>query len=163
MTIGWVLLFAAVAIAAVLALLGALWLIRALINSRGADPPAWWAVLLAAGVLLAVPAAVLATYLFLPVPVSERTLVNSMERKTDSGGMSSACSERSHRHWRCSITDGAGSGSARYEVTAGRSCWNQPETAAATPKHRCPSTPRAARRCATFWASWTSGKGCSVS
>jgi cytoskeletal protein RodZ len=40
MTIGWVLLFAAVAIAAVLALLGALWLIRALINSRGADPPA---------------------------------------------------------------------------------------------------------------------------
>jgi hypothetical protein len=81
-------------------------------------------VLLAAGVLLAVPAAVLATYLFLPVPVSERTLVNSMERKTDSGGMSSACSERSHRHWRCSITDGAGSGSARYEVTAGRSCWN---------------------------------------
>ena len=124
MTIGWVLFFAAVAIAAVLALLGAVWAVKALISTRGTEPPAWWAVLLAAAILLAVPTAALATYFLLPVPVTERTLVHSMERKTDSAGLASACSERSHRHWRCSIADGAGSGSAAYEVTAGRSCWN---------------------------------------
>jgi hypothetical protein len=124
MTLGWVLFFAAVAIVAVAALLGAVWLIRALINSRGLEPAAWWAVLLAAGVLLAVPAGALVTYFFLPVPISERTLVHSMERKTDSAGMASGCSERAQRRWRCHITHGAGSGSAGYEVTTGRSCWH---------------------------------------
>jgi hypothetical protein len=81
-------------------------------------------VLLAAGVLLVVPAGALATYFFLPVPISERTLVNSMERTTDSAGLSSSCSERGHGRWLCGINDGGGSGSAFYDVAAGRSCWH---------------------------------------
>jgi hypothetical protein len=124
MTIGWVLFFAVVGIACAIGLLGVVWAVRTAINGRGSESPAWWAVLLAAAALLAVPVGVVATYFFLPVPISERTLVNSMERKTDSAGLGSQCSERRHRRWLCNINDGHGSGSAGYDVTAGRSCWH---------------------------------------
>jgi hypothetical protein len=124
MTSGWILFFVAVAMAAVLALLGAVWLVRALINSRESGPPAWWAVLLAAAVLLAVPVAAVATYLLLPVPLTEGTLTQSIERETHSAGFSSECSKREERSWRCSIDDTSGSGVAQYDVTAGRSCWD---------------------------------------
>jgi hypothetical protein len=128
MSVGWVLFFAGVGIAAVLALLGAIWLVRAMINSRGVEPPAWWAVLFAAAVLLAVPTAAVATYLLLPVPITERTLTNSVERDTGSAGMASECSERAAERWRCSVTDRSGSGFAQYMVTAGDRCWHARRT-----------------------------------
>ena len=81
--------------------------------------------MLAAAVLLAVPAVAVATYFVLPVPVTERTLTKSIERETGSAGRynSSSCSDRPGGGWRCSISDSSGSGSVEYAVTAGDQCW----------------------------------------
>jgi hypothetical protein len=125
-TIWWGLFFAAATIVGVLGLLGVVWAVRAAINSRDDGPPVWWAVLLAAAALLAVPTGAVATYLLLPVPITERTLTHSVERETGSAGLysSSSCSERGGKRWRCNIADSAGSGSVEYAVTAGRQCWH---------------------------------------
>jgi heme/copper-type cytochrome/quinol oxidase subunit 2 len=125
-TVWWILFFVAVGVVAVLALFGAFRLVRALVNTRESGPPAWWAVLLAAVVLLVVPAVAVATYFVLPVPVTERTLTQSIERETGSAGLhnSSSCSGRPGGAWRCSISDSSGSGSVEYAVTAGDQCWH---------------------------------------
>jgi hypothetical protein len=77
---------------------------------------------------VAVPTAAVATYLLLPVPISERTLTNSIERDTGSASFSSECSERAAERWRCHVDDRSGSGYAQYVVTAGDSCWHARRT-----------------------------------
>jgi hypothetical protein len=121
-TTGLIVYLVFVALMSLMALLAIAWCVRALVRHRATGPPAAWAVLLGAALLLAVPVAAASAYLFLPAPVSERTLTNSVERETNSAGLASDCSERGNR-WRCDVTDSQGSGSAGYEITAGRSCW----------------------------------------
>jgi hypothetical protein len=96
-----------VLLAALLVLAGAAWIVRQMLRASEEGPPPRWAVLVAAGVLLAVPVGALAAYFAVPAPVSERGLTNSIERETGSAGLGSECSEV--RNGRCiTIRDAAG-------------------------------------------------------
>jgi hypothetical protein len=121
LTAGTIAYLAGFALLVVLALVGAALTVRAVVHSRDEGPPSWWAVLLAAGVLVAVPVGAIAAYLLLPAPVSERGLRHSMERRTDEPG-SFECSDARDERWACRFRDPSG-GTARYEVRAGWSCW----------------------------------------
>jgi hypothetical protein len=128
MTAGLFVYFVLVAVLAMLALAGAALLVRGLVRTREAGPPAWWATLIAATVVLAIPAAAVATYLLLPAPVSARSLANSIEHEVGSGIIPSDCSQVGGGSWRCSVFDAQSSGTAEYLVTAGWSCWHARRT-----------------------------------
>jgi hypothetical protein len=115
-----------VAILCVLGLVGVVWAVRVAINTTDSGPRAWWAVLLAAAALLAVPVGAAAIYFLLPLPVTETILTQSLERETGSAGFysSSSCTERGDKRWRCKVPDSSGSGLAEYAVTAGHRCWH---------------------------------------
>ncbi len=68
-------------------------------------------------------------YFLLPVPVSERSLTNSIERETRSAALSSECSEIVDGRWRCHVNDSSGSGTSDYAVDTGFSCWHARRTA----------------------------------
>lgn len=126
MTVGLAVYLAVLFVVAAAALLGVILVMRALIGIREEGPPPWWAVLLGALILLAVPVAAAAAYLRLPAPVTERTLLNSVDREAYDANTSfsarSCSKEESPQRWSCELTDPSGN-VAGYSVTAGRRCW----------------------------------------
>lgn len=123
-TLAWALFFLLVLLAAVLVLVGVRWAVSGLIDVRsGGGGPAPWAVLVGAGLLLALPLCAVAAYFLLPAPTSATTLINSLERETGSAGRIGACIQRSGERWRCRVNDSSGSGLAGYAVTAEARCW----------------------------------------
>jgi hypothetical protein len=129
------------AVLGLVVLLGAALLVRRLIRRNEGPPPAW-AVALGAVVILAIPIAAAGAYFFVPVPVSDRGLTNSIEREADSTDLlESRCEQSRDESWRCNVLDGEGSGSSDYVVTTGWSCW----TARRVPQRFPPETPMPAR------------------
>jgi hypothetical protein len=122
-TVGLAVYLAVLFVVAAAALVGVVLLIRALIGIRAEGPPPWWAVLLGALVLLAVPAVAAAAYFRLPAPLTERTLLNSIDREENSSFEATSCSkEELPQSWTCELADPSGN-FAEYSVTAGQRCW----------------------------------------
>jgi len=150
---------AGILLAAVLVLAGAARIVRRMVRTSDEGPPKWWAVLVAATVLLAVPIGAVAAYLAMPAPVSERGLTNSIERVTDSAGLGSECNEIADGRWRCVVGDSSGSGSSDYEVATGWSCWNA-RRSADNAEQTMPARPEGCttiRDCAGLWDLVTGG------
>jgi hypothetical protein len=94
----------------------------------------------AAALIVSLAALALGAYVLVPVPLSAKSLANSVERETGSGGVAGRCSKREDDRWRCTAADPQGSGSASYEVTADGGCWrarrSSPEGYTETPMPR---------------------------
>jgi len=60
------------------------------------------------------------------VPITETTLVNSVERETNALTLygSASCSEEVVKRWRCDVPERSDSGMVEYAVTAGDQCWH---------------------------------------
>jgi hypothetical protein len=131
--LAWVVVLAALAAMCVVALLGVATPVAVLVVRRregATGAPGVRLVLTVAGCLAGALAAVVAAYLFAPVPTSPGALHNSVERETGSAGFAGNCSRAGPSRWRCEVTDGQGSGSATYEVTTDGSCWRGRRTSA---------------------------------
>jgi hypothetical protein len=120
----WAVFFLSALTFALLALVGVRWAVSALVDVRSANgDPAPWAVLFAAGLLLAVAFVGIAAYFLLPAPTSATTLINSLEGETGSAGHVGTCRQQRGERWRCSVNDSSGSGQAGYAVIAQARCW----------------------------------------
>lgn len=129
--VAWIVFLGLVAASAIVGLLGLASLAAsAAARKRGGatGAPPTRQLLGIAGAFAAAVAAALAAYVFAPVPLTANTLTNSVERESGSAGIGGECSRRADEHWRCEITDGAGSGGASYEVTVDGRCWRARRT-----------------------------------
>jgi hypothetical protein len=120
-TLGLAVYLAVLVVVAAAVLLGVVSLVRTLIGVREEGPPPWWAVLVGAVALLAIPVGAVWAYFLLPAPITERSLANSIERETNQG-FTSDCSKEFGQKWRCEMRDASGE-LVSYSVTAGQRCW----------------------------------------
>jgi hypothetical protein len=129
--VAWVVFLGLVATSAVVGLLGFASLAgSAVVRIRGGAPgaPPLRLVLGIAAALIGALSIAMAAYLWASVPLTAKTLTNSVERESGSAGIGGECSRNGSARWRCEVTDGEGSGTATYEVSTDGSCWRARRT-----------------------------------
>jgi hypothetical protein len=129
--VAWVVFLGFVGASAIVGLLGvaslaALAVVRIRGGSAEAPPPKL--VLGIAAAFAGAVATAVAAYLLVPMPLTAKSLKNSLERESGSAGIGGECSRRGGERWRCDVTDGQGSGTASYKVTADGRCWRARRT-----------------------------------